>query len=77
VTRSAGGFPLAVPSLHETIGAGPYIPSDIDYPFYKISYSISGSFFFKEIRCILMRGKINADALGAPLNPLDIPAVLC
>jgi hypothetical protein len=48
---------LAVPSLHETIGAGPYIPSDIDYPFYKISYSISGSFFLKEMRCILMLKK--------------------
>jgi hypothetical protein len=24
---------------------------------------VCGSFFFKEIRCILMRGKVNADAL--------------
>ena len=29
--------PLAVPFQHETIGAGPYIPSDISYPIYRIS----------------------------------------
>ncbi|MDR1626598.1 MAG: hypothetical protein LBT33_08660, partial [Spirochaetia bacterium] len=28
---------LAVPSQHGTIDAGPYIPSDTSYPFYKIS----------------------------------------
>jgi hypothetical protein len=37
VTRSARASALTVPSQHEAIGAGPYIPSDISYPFYKIS----------------------------------------